>query len=210
MGILPLRRADGSLTLIAPRRRIHTLGATTRRPAGTGARDVRQRRIRVLRHARKARPARQQEGRRRTDTLDTYQWHDGQLSLIGSGDKPRADVLPRLRPHTRTREHRTGSRSRQRVHRHARQALPVQTNSVGNIYDARVCEPESPCIQPPSGETAQCEGGTCQTPPAAAARSRPPRRPTLSSSGRHRHRTAAPHRGHEEDDHGQKGVSGGR
>jgi len=41
------------------------------------------------------------------------------------------------------------------------------TNRVGNIYDARVCEPDSPCIKPAEGETAQCSGGNCQTPAPA-------------------------------------------
>jgi hypothetical protein len=45
--------------------------------------------------------------------------------------------------------------------------VPQQTNSVGNIYDARICDSESPCIQPPVAEAVQCEGGSCQTPPAA-------------------------------------------
>ena len=45
--------------------------------------------------------------------------------------------------------------------------VPQDTNTVGNIYDARICEPESPCIKPPTGETATCLGGSCQTPPAA-------------------------------------------
>jgi hypothetical protein len=49
---------------------------------------------------------------------------------------------------------------------HAR-LVPQQTNSVGNIYDARICVAASPCIKPPPGGTAQCEGGSCQTPPAA-------------------------------------------
>ena len=46
---------------------------------------------------------------------------------------------------------------------------PQDTASFGNIYDARICEPESPCIKPPPGETAQCEGGACQTPPPLPA-----------------------------------------
>jgi len=40
------------------------------------------------------------------------------------------------------------------------------TNALGDIYDVRICEAESPCIQPPVGETVQCEGGSCQSPPA--------------------------------------------
>ena len=45
--------------------------------------------------------------------------------------------------------------------------VPQDTNTVGNIYDARICEPESPCIKPPPPPPLQCEGGTCQTPPTS-------------------------------------------
>jgi hypothetical protein len=41
-----------------------------------------------------------------------------------------------------------------------------QTNSLGNIYDARLCVAGSPCIEPPAAGTAQCEGGSCQVVPA--------------------------------------------
>jgi sugar lactone lactonase YvrE len=47
------------------------------------------------------------------------------------------------------------------------QLTPQDTNALGDIYDARICQPESPCIKPPAGETVQCEGGSCQRPPAA-------------------------------------------
>jgi hypothetical protein len=46
--------------------------------------------------------------------------------------------------------------------------VPQDTASTGQIYDARICEPLSPCIKPPAGETAQCEGGSCQHPPPAS------------------------------------------
>ena len=47
------------------------------------------------------------------------------------------------------------------------QLVPQDTNTVGNIYDARICEAQSPCLGPPTPLTVQCEGGACQTPPAA-------------------------------------------
>jgi hypothetical protein len=46
------------------------------------------------------------------------------------------------------------------------QLVAQDTNALGDIYDVRICEAESPCIQPPAGETVQCEGGSCQSPPA--------------------------------------------
>jgi hypothetical protein len=42
--------------------------------------------------------------------------------------------------------------------------LPQDTNSVGNLYDARICLPEAPCITPPPATPTQCEGSACQTP----------------------------------------------
>jgi hypothetical protein len=45
--------------------------------------------------------------------------------------------------------------------------VPQDTNSVGNIYDARICKHESLCIKPPPPPPLQCEGGTCQSPPTA-------------------------------------------
>jgi hypothetical protein len=47
------------------------------------------------------------------------------------------------------------------------------TNALGNVYDARACEPESPCIEPPPTPAEQCLGGTCQNPPAAPVDSTP-------------------------------------
>jgi hypothetical protein len=62
------------------------------------------------------------------------------------------------------------------------QLVPQDTNSVGNIYDARVCVPESPCIKPPTGGTVQCEGGSCQVPPAAPV-DQTPSSETFSGAG---------------------------
>jgi hypothetical protein len=33
------------------------------------------------------------------------------------------------------------------------------------MYDARICTASDPCIKPAVGETAQCEGDACQSPP---------------------------------------------
>jgi hypothetical protein len=48
---------------------------------------------------------------------------------------------------------------------HAKLVLQ-DTDTAGDLYDARICTPEDPCIKPPTGETAQCEGGACQSPPS--------------------------------------------
>jgi hypothetical protein len=99
------------------------------------------------------------------DTLDTYEWHDGRISLIGSGTSSAPTFFLGYSPYYLPDGEKVEA-GNVFIGTHAKLS-PVQTNSVGNIYDARVCEPESPCIAPPSGETAQCEGGSCQTPPAA-------------------------------------------
>jgi hypothetical protein len=98
-------------------------------------------------------------------TLNTYEWHDGQISLIGSGTDPAPTYFLGYSPYYLPDGTKVEG-GNVFIGTHAKLS-PVQTNSVGNVYDARVCETESPCIQPPAGETAQCEGGSCQTPPAA-------------------------------------------
>ena len=51
---------------------------------------------------------------------------------------------------------------------HANLIPTLDTESQGNVYDARVCEPEiTRASNPRKGETAICEGGACQHPPAA-------------------------------------------
>jgi hypothetical protein len=101
-----------------------------------------------------------------TPTLDTYEWHDGRVSLIGSGSDPGPTYFLGYSPYYIGERKIEGGNVF--VGTHA-QLSPQDTNALGNIYDARICEPESPCIQPPEGETAQCLGGTCQTPPGAPA-----------------------------------------
>jgi hypothetical protein len=64
---------------------------------------------------------------------------------------------------------------------HAR-LVPQDTDTAGDIYDARICTQGDPCIKPPAGETAQCLGGTCQTPPLLPLFQTPATN-TLASSG---------------------------
>ena len=105
-------------------------------------------------------------------TLDVYQWHENpathvrSVSLVGSG----ADSAPTFflgyspNPFAPTLQAREAGNVF--IGTHATLA-PQDTNSIGDIYDARICELGSPCIASPEGETAQCAGGSCQTPPAA-------------------------------------------
>jgi hypothetical protein len=127
----------------------------------------------------------------KNETLDTYEWHEDEktgarsVSLIGSGSDPAPTFFLGYSPYeyeTPTGKdvcRRNTEREPEPGHHcevveggnvfigtHAK-LVPQDTNSVGNIFDARVCEPESPCIQPPLGETAQCPGSECQKPPPA-------------------------------------------
>jgi hypothetical protein len=120
------------------------------------------------------------------ETLDTYQWHEDlqtharTVSLIGSGSDPASTFFLGYSPYYLPDGERVEG-GNVFIGTHAKLSSQ-QTNSVGNVYDARICESGSPCIQPPAGETAQCEGGTCQTPPALGLFQSPATN-TLSSSG---------------------------
>jgi len=117
--------------------------------------------------------AKNQEGE--NPTLDTYEWHEDPathaqtISLIGSGSSEAPTYFLGYSPYEYTSSE--GKRVKVEggnvfIGTHAQ--LSVQdTGSVGNVYDARVCEPDSPCIEPPPVGTRQCEDGGCQNPPAA-------------------------------------------
>jgi hypothetical protein len=91
-------------------------------------------------------------------TQDVYEWHDGVVSLISSGEDPAQSYF--LGTSASGHDVFFGT--------HAR-LVPQDTDSAGDIYDARVCEPENgdPCIGPRAGGTVQCEGDACQNPPPA-------------------------------------------
>jgi hypothetical protein len=96
-------------------------------------------------------------------TLDVYEWHEGVISLIGSGSEAGPSYFLGYSPYV-TPGGETVEGGNVFIGTHAK-LVPADTNSVGNIYDARVCVAESPCIQPPPGETAQCEGSSCESTP---------------------------------------------
>jgi hypothetical protein len=96
-------------------------------------------------------------------TLDVYEWHDGRISLISSGAQAGPSYFLGYSPYV-TPGGETVEGGNVFIGTHAR-LVPQDTNKVGNIYDARICVAESPCIKPPPGETAQCEGASCQSSP---------------------------------------------
>ncbi len=117
--------------------------------------------------------------------LDVYEWHEregsasheGTISLIGSG----TDTANSYFLDSSAYEYKTPSTGPECPHdpghrcvveggnvffgSHANLVPTVDTASEGNLYDARICEPEDPCIPPPAGPPVQCEGSTCQNPP---------------------------------------------
>jgi len=100
---------------------------------------------------------------------DVYEWHEAltthhaTLSLVGSGSDPAPSYFLGYSPYYMPSGRKVEG-GNVFIGTHARLS-PLDTNSVGDIYDARLCEAESPCIAPPVAETAQCEGGACQIPP---------------------------------------------
>ncbi len=106
-------------------------------------------------------------------TLDVYQWHHGVISLIGSANNQYPSFFLGYSPNPAadTEEAREGGNVF--IGTHANLVPGLNTESQGNIFDARICEPQSPCIKPPAGETVRCSGGHCQTPPPAPAEQTP-------------------------------------
>lgn len=89
-------------------------------------------------------------------TLDGYEWHGGRLSLLSSGSDPAPSYFLGSSPDGANVFFGT----------HAR-LVPQDADTAGDVYDARICTTVDPCIKPPPGVTAQCEGDACQNPPPA-------------------------------------------
>ncbi len=93
--------------------------------------------------------------------VDVYEWHEEPeshlrtVSLIGSGEGSSNSFFL------------DSSENGSNVFfgTHAR-LVPQDTDSEGDLYDARICEPAegNPCIKPPAQEAGQCEGDACQSP----------------------------------------------
>lgn len=85
---------------------------------------------------------------------DVYEWHEGRVSLISSGHDPFPSYYLSSSPDGANVFFGT----------HAR-LVPQDTDTAGDVYDARICTPSDPCLKPPPGDTAQCEGDACQIAP---------------------------------------------
>jgi len=102
-----------------------------------------------------------------------YEWHEGTVSLISSGEDAHPSFFLGWSPYVDPKGVKVEG-GNVFIGTHANLIPSQATESQGNIYDARICEPEDdPCIQPPAGETAQCEGDACQNPPAAPIEATP-------------------------------------
>jgi hypothetical protein len=104
-------------------------------------------------------------------TLDVYEWHEGQIALISSG----TDSAPSFFLGA------SADGSNVFIGTHAR-LVSQDTDSLGDVYDARICEPNDPCITSTPDESAQCEGDACQNPPPLPS-VQTPATFTLASSG---------------------------
>jgi hypothetical protein len=93
-------------------------------------------------------------------TLDVYEWHEGRISMISSGQ----DSSPSYFLGMSTASIKGSSVEAANVFfgTHAR-LVPSDTDTAGDLYDARI----DGGFPPPFAETAACEGDACQNPPAA-------------------------------------------
>lgn len=96
------------------------------------------------------------------ETLDVYEWHEGDLALISSGRDPAPSYFLGQSPADYHGEHMEAANVFFGTHANL---APADTDSAGDIYDARICTAIEPCIASSSAGTGQCEGGACQHPP---------------------------------------------
>jgi hypothetical protein len=103
--------------------------------------------------------------------LDVYEWHEGAISLISSGQDPLNSYFLGASPNDANVFFGT----------HAR-LVPADTSGGGNVYDARVCTLAEPCIAPAPSREGLCEGDACSH-PAAAPSDATPASATFSGAG---------------------------
>jgi hypothetical protein len=102
---------------------------------------------------------------------DVYEWHEGTVSLISSGQDALPSFFLGASPNGANVFFGT----------HAR-LVPADTGSGGNLYDARVCTASEPCIAPAPAREGLCEGDACSH-PAAAPSDATPASATFSGEG---------------------------
>jgi hypothetical protein len=103
--------------------------------------------------------------------LDVYQWHEGTISLISSGQDSQESYFLDA----------SSNGTNVFFGTHARLA-PQDTDSQGDVYDARICSASEPCIEAPPAREGLCEGDACSH-PAAAPNDATPTSLTFSGAG---------------------------
>ena len=88
--------------------------------------------------------------------VDVYEWHEGHISLLSSGTSPSPSFF--LGAGSDGKNVFIGTHSR---------LVPADTDNEGDVYDARICTAEEPCIEPSSQKEGLCEADACSHPPAA-------------------------------------------
>jgi hypothetical protein len=94
--------------------------------------------------------------------LDVYEWHEGTISLLSSGQDPLPSDFLGASPNGANVFFGT----------HAR-LVPADTSGGGNVYDARVCTASEPCIAAALAREGLCEGDACSHPAAAPSDATP-------------------------------------
>ncbi len=88
--------------------------------------------------------------------LDVYEWHEGKISLISTGqDALNSYFMGAGADGTNVF---IGTHSK---------LVPADTDTTGNLYDARICTTTEPCIKAAPAREGLCEGDACAHPPAA-------------------------------------------
>jgi hypothetical protein len=103
--------------------------------------------------------------------LDVYEWREGAISMISSGQDPLNSYFLGASPDGANVFFGT----------HAR-LVTADTSGGGNVYDARVCTASEPCIQAAPEQEGLCEGDACSH-PAAAPSDATPASATFSGPG---------------------------
>ena len=85
------------------------------------------------------------------NTLDVYEWHDGKISLLSGGTSTGPSFF--LSASSDGRNVFFGT--------HAR-LVAADTDSDGDVYDARICSSAEPCLSYSEKGAEDCEGAACQ------------------------------------------------
>jgi hypothetical protein len=102
---------------------------------------------------------------------NVYEWHEGKLSLISTGQDPLSSYLLGA----------SADGSNVFFGTHSR-LVPADSAGGGNVYDARICTASDPCIQQAPAQEGLCEGDACSH-PAPASNDPTPNSLTFSGPG---------------------------